>query len=496
MQMPHLSRRSLLGGLALGGTTYTAGGLADAVATPALGRSGSLPGRVDVVVVGAGLSGLVAAERLAQHGRDVLVVEARDRVGGRVLNHHLGHGHTIESGGAFIGPTQTRIAALARRLGVRTFEEYVDGQSVYVSSTLGRMTYQGTVPPDPTILADAGLLQTRIDEYAQEIDVAAPWTHPRAVEWDRITLAQYIRANCVNADGINRVIRCWTQPGFGADPEELSFLYVVWYCACSGDRMHPGTFERNSDTADGAQQQRFVGGSQLVPLRLANRLGDVVALDAPAHRIEQHHDHAVVHTGRGPVRARRVVVAVPPPMALGIDWHPHLPAGRRALLRHLDMGELMKCDAVYRTPFWRSQGLNGFGIADSGAVRAAFDNSPRDGDPGVLLAFVGGGTWREYGLVTRAGRRRAVLQGFATMFGDQALHPVDYVEHDWTQERWTAGGPVANYGPEVMTSVGHTIRTPFRRVHWAGTETSTYWTGYMDGAVRAGERVAREVLGR
>ena len=490
-----LTRRSLLGGLALGGTTIAGGGLLElADAEPALGRLGSLPARVDVVVVGAGISGLVAADKLAHHGRDVLVVEARDRVGGRVLNHHLAHGDVVESGGAFIGPTQTRIAALAKRLGVRTFDEYVDGQSVYVSSTLGRMTYQGTVPPDPTILPDAAVLQTRIDRYAQEIDVAAPWTHPMAAEWDRITLAQYIQQNCVNADGINRIIRCWTQPGFGADPEELSFLYVVWYCACSGDRMHPGTFERNSDTADGAQKKRFVGGSQLVPLRLARRLGDAVALRAPVHRIEQQHGHALVHTGRGTVRARRVVVAVPPPMVLGIDWHPHLPAGRRALMHHLDMGELMKCDAVYRTPFWRKDGLNGFGIADSGAVRAAFDNCPKDGDPGVLLAFVGGGTWRTYGLMTRATRRTAVLEGFATMFGDKALHPVDYVEHDWTHERWTTGGPVANYAPEVLTSVGHTIRRPFRRVHWAGTETSTYWTGYMDGAVRAGERAAREVL--
>ncbi len=111
----------------------------------------------------------------------------------------------------------------------------------------------------------------------------------------------------------------------------------------------------------------------------------------------------------------------------------------------------------------------------------------------MLLAFVGGSTWREYGVLPRAERRQAVLEGFAAMFGEQALHPVDYVEHDWTKERWTTGGPVANYAPGTMVQFGSAIRKPFGRVHWAGTETSTYWTGYMDGAVRAGERAAIEV---
>ena len=158
------------------------------------------------------------------------------------------------------------------------------------------------------------------------------------------------------------------------------------------------------------------------------------------------------------------------------------------------MGQLMKCDAVYDKPFWRADGLNGFGLNDAGAVRVSFDNCPRSGDPGVLLAFVGGSTWRKYGLMSKAQRRRHVLEGFAALFGPKALHPVEYTEQDWTRERWTQGGPVANLAPGTLTSYGAAIRRPFGRVHWAGTETSTYWTGYMDGAVRAGERAATEVL--
>ena len=101
---------------------------------------------------------------------------------------------------------------------------------------------------------------------------------------------------------------------------------------------------------------------------------------------------------------------------------------------------------------------------------------------------------RDDGVLPAADRKQAVLEGFAAMFGDEALHPVAYVEHDWTHEQWTTGGPVANYAPGTMLQFGSAIRKPFGRVHWAGTETSTYWTGYMDGAVRAGERAATEVL--
>jgi monoamine oxidase len=492
-----LDRRTLLRGSALAGLGTVATGalvaLEDEAATAAT-LHGRLPKKVDVLVVGGGLSGLVAGLKVARAGRSVLVAEARHRVGGRLLNHELHHGGVVEAGGAFVGPTQNHILALAKELKVPTFPEYLTGKNVYIGSNGKKQLYTGTVPPDPTILLDAALLLGKIDSYAAEVAVDAPWTHPKAAQWDSMTLADFIKKNTVNSKGVEDLIRCWTQPGFGADPHELSLLFVIHYIACSGDERHTGTFERNSDTKNGAQERRFIGGSQLVPIRLAKKLGDRVALGAAVTRIDHKNGYALVHTTRGAVRARRVIVAAPPPLVLGIDWYPQLPARRHALLTHMKMGQLMKVDAVYDTPFWRKDGLSGSGLAYGGPTRAVFDNSPKDAHVGVLLAFVGGSTWRTYGRMPFAERRKAMLEGFAQMFGPQALRPIEFTEHDWTKERWTTGGPVPIMAPGTMTAFGSAIRQPFGRVHWAGTETSTYWTGYMDGAVRAGKRAATEVL--
>ncbi|MGH3411718.1 MAG: flavin monoamine oxidase family protein [Marmoricola sp.] len=488
-----VGRRTVLGGAAVGGLALAGLTWSDAAAASLQGR---LPAEVDVVVVGGGLSGLVAARRLRRRGLSVLVLEARDRVGGRVHNHQLRNGSQIESGGAFIGPTQNHIATLARDIGVTTFKEYVDGNSVYVSGNR-RQTYQGTVPTYQLglLAPDALLLQERLDHMAAQIDVNAPWQHPRAGTWDRMTARQWLVENAVD-DDIVKLIQDWSQPALGADLDEVSLLFTLWYLACSGDASHKGTFERNADTSGGAQESRFVGGSGLIPLGLAHDLGSSVALQAPVTWVDQSKPGRVrVHSARGVVRARRVVVACPPPLVREIRFTPEMPAQRRQLMRRMDMGNLMKCDAVYAEPWWREKGLNGFGISDHGAVRAAFDNSPADTACGVLLAFVGGSTWREYGVESRADRRAAVLAGFAEMFGDEALRPVQYVEHDWNHDPWTRGGPVAIMGPETLTTYGPWLRRPHGRVHWAGTETATYWTGYMDGAVSAGERAAREVAG-
>src|SRR5689334_9377154 len=397
-----LSRRTLVGGAgalaAAGALTSVGAAIEEAEAAT---RRGRLPARVDVVVVGGGLSGLVAARKIRAGGKSVLVVEARDRVGGRLLNHELRSGHVIEAGGAFVGPTQDHVLRLAKQLDVRTFQEYVAGNNIYINSAGVAIPYTGTVPPDPQI-ADAAVLIQMINTYAAEIDVTKPWTHDRAEEWDRMTVDEWVRTNTVikappgGRSQTQKLLLAYLQAAFGNDSLEMSFLYFLWYTACSGNEQNVGTFDRNSGTDGAAQDARFVGGSQLLPLRLAKLLGDRVALNAPVQRIRQTSSYVDVVTSRGTVRAKRVVVAAPPAAVLGIDWFPLMPPKRMAMLQRMPMGTLMKCDAVYETPFWRAKGLSGSGLNTQGAVLTCFDNTPpRKGAPGVLLSFVGGGTWRK-----------------------------------------------------------------------------------------------------
>jgi monoamine oxidase len=421
-----------------------------------------------------------------------VLLEARDRVGGRVLNHTLANGSVIESGGAFVGPTQDHILALATELGVQTFKEYAQGDNVYVSGIL-TMRYTGTIPPDPTILPDAANIQLQVDTLSKQVPVDAPWAAAKAAEWDAKSVDTWIRENTVNPATANLLLS-YFQPLVGADPREMSLLYLLWYIATAGNETNPGTFERSSGTSGGAQDSRIVGGSQLIPLRLAAQLGSIVTLNAPVRRIEQTADYVTVTSDLGQVRAGRVIVAVPPPLAAKIDWYPLLPPLHQQLLQRLPLGSLMKVDAVYGRPFWRDAGLSGMGLMDAGPVRATFDNSPPDASVGVLMAFIGGSTWRDWGNRPVTERQTAVLQAFAKIVGPQALTTIDYVEHDWTHERWSTGAPTSVAAPGVVYSYGAQIRQPVGRVHWAGTETATYWTGYMDGAVRAGERSAQEVL--
>jgi monoamine oxidase len=451
----------------------------------------------DVCVVGAGFAGLTAARELVNAGKSVVVLEARGVVGGRVQNHELGGGKVSERGGTFVGPTQDHVLDLAKQLGVDTFDTYDTGQNVYMADGR-RSTYSdtgptGTAPLDPVILPELALAVQQLDSMANSVPVDAPWNASSAADWDGQTLETWIKNNSAS-DKFRRLVPLATRPIFGAEPRELSLLFVLFYIAASGNETNPGTFERNFDTRNGGQMWRLAGGSQQIALRIAQQLGPRVVLRSPVRRIVQKGGRATVTSDRYTVKCKRVIVAIPPTLAGRIDYHPLLAPERDQLTQRYGQGTLTKVAAVYDKPFWRDKGLTGQAVSIDGLVSATFDDSPQDGGPGVIFAFVGGDSARKYQRMTPQEGRDKVLGEFASFFGDEARSPKDFFETRWTTEQWTRGCPVGIAGPGTLLAYGDQMRQPAGAIHWAGTETSTYWNGYMDGAVRSGERAAKEVL--
>jgi monoamine oxidase len=444
----------------------------------------------DLVVVGAGLAGLSAARAAASAGASVVVVEARDRVGGRTLNEEIGDGQVVEVGGQWIGPTQDRLAALARELGVDTFPTYGEGENVIEYG--GRLRrYRGTIPRiNPVVLLDVERAQRRLNQLARRVPLEAPWQAPNAAALDGQTVATWMRRNLATKGG-RTLLELGIEAVWAAQPEELSLLDLLFYIHSAG------SLEMMFDTEGGAQQDRFVGGSQRIAILMAQQLGrENLFLGAPVRRIERADHGVTVHADGATVRARRAIVAIAPTLAARIAYDPPLPGHRDQLTQRMPLGTVAKCMAIYDEPFWRAEGLSGQGTSDTGPVKVTYDNSPPGASPGVMLGFLEGRHARELGRLGPEDRRAAVIDCFARMFGPRAARPDAYLERLWADEEWTRGCYGCYMPTGTWTEYGPALREPIGPLHWAGAEYSTIWNGYMDGAVRSGEETARAALER
>lgn len=440
----------------------------------------------DVIVVGAGLAGLNTARLLARARKKVMVLEARDRVGGRTQSQKLGQG-VIDVGAQWVGPGQDRLLDLARTYGVRIYPQYTGGKQILA---LGDQisTYTGTIPSLPVhSLVELHLRLTSIEKQCKTVSKEEPWTAKHARAWDSITVEGWKQRNTLTA-GTRSSIDAAVRSIFACEPSEISFLYFMHYLHC-GDG-----FMRLADVKNGAQQDRFLGGVQQISITMARELGKSVKLKSPVRRITQGKSSVSVHTERGRFEAKFVVVAVPPILASRIHFEPGLPAARNALHQRMPMGSVIKCFALYDRPFWRDRGLSGEVVSDGPCVRLTFDGTVPDTNQGAIVGFIPGETGRYWSTRDQDERRSAVLKDFARYFGPEALGPMQYVEKNWIQEEYSGGCYAGLMAPGVMTEFGPTIREPVGRIHWAGTETATEFTGYMEGALQSGERVASEIL--
>jgi monoamine oxidase len=445
-----------------------------------------------VIVVGAGLAGLSAARALTAAGRDVVVLEGRDRVGGRTEGGHLAEGTPIELGGQWIGPTQDRMYALVEELGLSWFRTYNDEGRLLLDlgGRQSRMaSHRGAMPRvGPFALADLAQGLARFTRLANRIDLTEPWASPDAERLDGQTFETWVRRNLRTATG-RAYFHLACEAVFAAETSDLSLLHALFYSRSGTD------FETLISTDRGAQQDRIVGGSIRIAETMAEQLGDRIRLGAVVRRIEQDDDGVrVVVDGGEVVTGSQVVVTLPPTLAGRLQYAPALPSWRDQLTQRLPAGSVIKVYAAYEEPFWRADGLNGQVASDRGPVKVTFDNSPPSGAPGVLMGFLEGNEARTWARRSLTDRREAVLGSFARYFGPKALEATEYVERDWMAEELTRGCYGAHFTPGVWTAYGHALRAPVGRIHWAGAECSPVWNGYMEGAVRSGESVAAALV--
>lgn len=485
--MSRFSRRQVLGG----GSALVAGG---AIAGTMGSAAVAAPGRLsaDVCVVGAGYSGLVAALRLRQAGASVIVLEARNRIGGRSLTAPLKGGGWIDLGGQWVGPDQNSYYALIKEVGAETYPSPIYGKSLE-RSVLNRDEFirlgnevTGKYPGSDLIEA----AYKKVDDLAASIDPEKPWAHPDAARLDAMTFAEWLRLNVEN-DNTRAAVGHVVSSVACASPSEISILEMAFLVrACHG-------LDDLFSYKGGAQQDRLIHGTQPVAQRVANRLAKgSIRLGQPVRSIKWSDKGAVVRSDELTVAARHVIVAIPPNLAGAIEYDPSPPVDRVQVTERWPQGLVIKVQMIYDEPYWRADGLNGASSDYIGVVGETADSGvPKEySAKGIMTGFIYSGQARQVAPLPAAERKKIVLEEMARRFGPKALKPIDYHEMNWTTQQWTRGCFTGFLTPGATTAFKSAVRDPVGPIRWAGTENSTVWPSFIDGAIVSGEREAKAII--
>lgn len=439
---------------------------------------------VDVAVIGAGFAGLQAATRLRAAGRSVTLIEARERVGGRVHRGSIA-GQPVDLGGQWVGAGHARLTALAAAAGTPLLPQFQSGEKRL--QLAGRWQgYQGDRPRiSPLHAVEVQLALMRLDQLTRRIPPGRPWEAPDAAQLDGITLEQWMQ-RWLRSAGSRALFGILIRAVLCADPAQVSLLAVLNYCASSGGLGYLIASE------GGGQAHTVSGGMAALAAHLAAPLADQTLQQTPVHALEQSADQVLIHHAHGSLRARRVIVATSPMMSGRIDLMP-TDARREQLAQRLPMGAVIKCWIAYPQPFWRARGWSGETASDTALFSPTFDGTPAAGAPGLLVGFLEGPHATHWS-GDAEGRRAAVVASLVDAFGPEAAEPLDYVDHDWITDPWSRGGYTGVPSTGLLSELGPALAAPVGRVHWAGTETAIRWTGYIEGALESGERAAEEVL--
>jgi monoamine oxidase len=437
----------------------------------------------DVIIVGAGLAGLQAALELRQRSMDCVVLEAQDRVGGRVHTVEK-EGLMIDLGAQWISPKQPRVQALLKRYGIPVISTYKTGSTLYELRGRRRMVKAETPRLSLSSQIDLFCIQKRIDRILKKLDPYAPWDYAQAQALDSLTMENWLEQHMFTKYG-KAFCRVLSEEGLCGELSEFSALDVMWDLASAGSFKNVFT----------AEDEWIHEGAQVLPVRMAESLGEgTVRLHSPVRVVEWTADSVMVHTDAGACRGKRMILAIPPTFTNRIEYKPALPSMRDLLCQRVGQGSVLKMVLVYENPFWRENGMNGMTYNDSGPIQATIDSSLPGQGIGILTALSTGKAARSLGTLSEKERRAAVLRCLAGLFGRRAMEPMACHEKDWSADPWARGGYGAHFAPGVLTSFGRSLTEPVGPIHWAGAETASEWRLYMEGALQSGERAAGEVI--
>jgi len=441
----------------------------------------------DTVIVGAGVTGLTTAWRLTQAGQDVLVLEARDRTGGRLRTEDH-NGSDFEIGGQWVSPDQEALIALVAELGLETYSRFRDGESLYVDRAGVARRFTGEdLPVDEQTAKEIDRIIGVIDDLAALMDPDRPWEHPQAAELDRVSFDQWLLAQTDDVEARDN-IALYLGPAMLTKPTwSFSALTAVLMSASAGSFTH-------LVDADFILDKRVVGGLASVPSALAERLGDKVRLSADVTHVAWDADGATVTVNGEEVRATNVVLALPPTHVRRIRISPELPAEHRHAREHQSFGLVIKVQAEYDTPFWRGTGLSGTGFGPWQRVHEVYDNTLNGADKGTLVGFVSDVNADEVGRLSDDARRARVLASLAAYFGEQALTPCTYVESDWQHQELTGGAYATSFDVGSLTRYGAKLHEPVGPIRFGSSDIAGHGFQHVDGAVRIGTRLAEQIL--
>lgn len=452
----------------------------------------------DVVIVGAGAAGLTAATRLRAAGKAVVVLEARDRVGGRLWTGEV-DGATLEIGGQWVSPDQDALIETLDELGLETYPRYREGVNVYRGPDGELRRFEGDIFPVPEATEQQIVsLIERLDALVAEIDPDRPWDHPRAKELDEISFAHWLETQTSDEEARENIGMFIAGAMLTKPAHAFSALQALLMAASAG------SFSNLVD-ADFILDRRVVGGLQQVPLRLAERLGDAVRLGQPVRTLRwaQHAEgqtdapggSVVAVTDELEVHAAYAVLAMPPILFSRISFEPALPRRQQQLHQHLSMGFVIKVHAVYDRPFWREQGLSGTAFSPYELVHEAYDNTNHNDPRGTLVGFVADEAADDVFRLTAEERKARILESLSHYYGDEALTPVVYYESDWGSEEWTRGAYAASFDLGGLARYGADLREPVGPIRFACSDMAGKGYQHVDGAIRMGRLVADQILG-